>query len=69
MADVIYNTDYKLRAFGVANVQVLIGWHNNIDLPVVNGRTTKILRYFGVRCPSAGLGCRTQDAAAVEGSR
>ncbi len=47
MADLIYVQDYKLNHFGVANVQELVGWYNQEDLPVVNGRTTKMLRYFG----------------------
>ena len=47
MYDLIYNNFYKLNEFGEANVQELVGWVNKEDLPVVNGRTTKILRYFG----------------------
>jgi HKD family nuclease len=47
MANLIFNREYKLNSFGTANVQELIGWINNQDLPVINGRTTKILRYFG----------------------
>jgi HKD family nuclease len=47
MANLIYNSDYKLNEFGQSNVQELIGWSNQEDLPVVNGRTTKVLRYFG----------------------
>jgi HKD family nuclease len=47
MADCIYNPDYKLNEFGQSNVQELIGWMNNENMPVINGRTTKILRYFG----------------------
>lgn len=47
MADLIYSSSYKLNVFGRANVQELVGWHNNLELPVVNGRTTKILRFFG----------------------
>lgn len=47
MANAIYQAEYKLNVFGQANVQELVGWHNKEDLPVVNGRTTKILRYFG----------------------
>ena len=47
MANVIYSPAYKLNEFGQANVQELIGWCNNEDLPVVNGRTTKVLRWFG----------------------
>ena len=47
MANLIFNADYKLHAFGTANVQEMIGWYNKENLPVINGRTTKILRYFG----------------------
>lgn len=47
MANLIFNPKYKLQVFGQANVQELIGWQNQEDLPVINGRTTKILRYFG----------------------
>jgi hypothetical protein len=28
-------------------VQELIGWRNREGLPVINGHTTKILRFFG----------------------
>lgn len=47
MANVIFNPEYKLHQFGQSNVQELIGWLSKEDLPVINGRTTKILRYFG----------------------
>lgn len=47
MANVIFNPDYKLNQFGQSNVQELVGWLNKEELPVINGRTTKILRYFG----------------------
>ena len=47
MADLIYDGAYKLNEFGQANVQELVGWINIEDLPVVNGRTTKVLRYYG----------------------
>jgi len=47
MADLIFNSDYKLNEFGQANVQELVGWINRENLPVINGRTTKVLRYFG----------------------
>lgn len=47
MANLIYNPDYKLNEFGQANVQELVGWCNKEELPVVNGRTTKVLRWFG----------------------
>jgi hypothetical protein len=49
MANMIYNDAYKLAEFGQSNVQELIGWRNKEDLPVNNGRTTKILRFFGSR--------------------
>lgn len=47
MTDAIYNPRYKLNEFGQANVQELVGWRNREDLPIINGRTTKVLRYFG----------------------
>lgn len=47
MANLIFNHKYKLNVFGQSNVQELIGWQNKEELPVINGRTTKILRYFG----------------------
>jgi len=47
MANAIYNSDYKLEQFGQSNIQELIGWCNKEELPVINGRTTKILRFFG----------------------
>lgn len=47
MANMIFNEDYKLAEFGQANVQELIGWRNKEELPVINGRTTKVLRFLG----------------------
>ena len=47
MCNLIYNPDHKLNVFGESNVQELVGWINKENLPVINGRTTKILRYFG----------------------
>lgn len=47
MADLIYDSAYKLNVFGQANVQELIGWINKEELPVINGRTTKVFRYYG----------------------
>jgi hypothetical protein len=47
MANMIYNEAYKLAEFGQSNVQELVGWRNKEELPVINGRTTKILRFFG----------------------
>jgi HKD family nuclease len=47
MANAIYDSRFKLNAFGQANVQELIGWVNREELPIINGRTTKVLRFFG----------------------
>lgn len=47
MADLIFQPEYKLSNFGQSNVQELVGWINNEELPVVNGRTTKVFRYYG----------------------
>ena len=47
MADLIYDRSYKLEQFGQSNVQELVGWVNNEELPVINGRTTKVFRYYG----------------------
>lgn len=47
MANTIYDPRYKLKEFGQANVQELVGWCNRENLPIINGRTTKVLRYFG----------------------
>lgn len=43
MANMIYTEEYKLAEFGQSNVQELVGWRNKEELPVINGRTTKIL--------------------------
>lgn len=47
MSDCLFDDSYKLNEFGQANVQELVGWINTENLPVINGRTTKVLRYFG----------------------
>lgn len=47
LANLIFNTKYKLNAFGQSNAQEILGWVGNDDIPVINARTTKILRYFG----------------------
>jgi HKD family nuclease len=47
MANVIFDPRYKLEEFGKANVQELVGWCNREELPIINGRTTKVLRFFG----------------------
>lgn len=47
MANMVYDPDTRLREFGRANVQELVGWMNHEQLPVINGRTTKVLRFLG----------------------
>jgi hypothetical protein len=47
MADLIYDGAYKLNEFGRSNVQELVGWINREELPVVNGKATKVFRYYG----------------------
>lgn len=47
ISDCLFDENYKLNEFGQANVQELIGWVSKENLPVINGRTTKVLRYFG----------------------
>lgn len=49
MVDCIFDREYKLNHFGKSNIQELIGWINQENLPVINGRTTKVLRYFGLQ--------------------
>ena len=51
MANLLFNPKYKPNIFSKSNVQELIGWQNKEELPVVNSRTTKILRYFGFDVP------------------
>jgi HKD family nuclease len=47
MANVVFDPRYKLEEFGKANVQELVGWCNREELPIINSRTTKVLRFFG----------------------
>jgi hypothetical protein len=47
MANLLFNRGYKLSMFGRSCVQEIVGWVNREDLPVVNGRTTKVMRYLG----------------------
>lgn len=47
LANVIFSSKYKINEFGQANAQEILGWVGSNDLPVINGRTTKVLRYFG----------------------
>ncbi|MBE3659223.1 alcohol dehydrogenase [Vibrio navarrensis] len=54
MSNCIHDSEYELNEFGPANVQELIGWINKENLPVINGRTTKVLRYFGFEVKQLG---------------
>ena len=47
MANVIFDPRFQLEEFGMSNVQELVGWCNREELPIINGRTTKVLRFFG----------------------
>lgn len=47
MAKAIYDSRYRLNEFGRSNIQELIGWCNREELPIINGRTTKVLRFIG----------------------
>jgi HKD family nuclease len=47
MCNLIFGSAFKLQHFGRAHVQELVGWLNKEDIPVINGRTTKVLRYLG----------------------
>ena len=47
MANLLFNERFRLNEFGRANIQELIGWCNREGLPILNGRTTKVLRFFG----------------------
>jgi len=47
MADLIYDPTFRLYGFGSSNVQELFGWVNNDGIPIINGRTTEILKYYG----------------------
>lgn len=47
LANVIFSSAYKLNEFGQANAQEILGWVGGNDLPVINGRTTKVLKFLG----------------------
>jgi len=47
IANLIYSPNYKLNELGQSSVQELVGWMNHEELPVINARTTKVLRYLG----------------------
>jgi len=43
----IYDQAYKLNQFGESNVQEVLGWVNDQNIPICNNRTLKALRYLG----------------------
>lgn len=47
MGTVIFDPEYKLTMMGRSIVQELLGWVNEEDIPICNGRTIKSLRYLG----------------------
>jgi hypothetical protein len=47
MANMIYDPRYKLDEFGQANVRELVRWCYREELPIINERTTKVLRFLG----------------------
>lgn len=47
MYNVIFINSFKLRWFGRSSVQEMVGWVNQDNYPIINGRTTKILRFLG----------------------
>jgi hypothetical protein len=47
LANVIFNPKYKLNEFGQANAQEILCWAGGKDLPVINWRTTKVLKLLG----------------------
>jgi hypothetical protein len=48
MVNVIHGPN-NINRFKDSAVQELVGWVNREDLPIINSRTTKVLRYFGSR--------------------
>ena len=47
MGRCIYDPAYKLNRFGQSNVQELLGWVNDEDIPVCNNRTLRSVRWLG----------------------
>jgi len=47
MGRCIFDPAFKLNSFGQSNVQELLGWINNENIPVCNNRTTRSLRWLG----------------------
>lgn len=47
MADCLFSAKYEIKQFGRSNVQELLGWVNQENVPICNGRTLKALRFLG----------------------
>lgn len=47
MCECIYGPEYRLAVFSHSNVQEIVGWLNSQELPVINLRTRKVIRFFG----------------------
>ncbi|GAB5390150.1 MAG: hypothetical protein Alpg2KO_31180 [Alphaproteobacteria bacterium] len=47
ICDLIFNPDYKLKKFGIACTLELFGWVNSEDVPPMNNRARRGLRYLG----------------------
>lgn len=47
MGRCIFDPAYKLHSFGQSNVQELLGWVNDQNIPICNNRTLRSLRWLG----------------------
>ena len=47
MCRCIFDDEYRLWRFGRSCVQELVGWISRENLPICNGRTTKVLHFLG----------------------
>jgi hypothetical protein len=47
MGRCIFDPAYKLNEFGRSNVQELLGWVNNENIPICNNRTLRSVRWLG----------------------
>ncbi|MDP8256806.1 MAG: phospholipase D family protein [Candidatus Alcyoniella australis] len=47
MGRCIFDPAYKIQQFGRSNVQELLGWVNNEDIPICNNRMLRAIRWLG----------------------
>lgn len=52
MGAAIFDPSFKLAMVGRSVVQELLGWVNQEDIPICNGRTMKSLRFLGYNLPA-----------------